>query len=180
VASTEIHFFATRGDLEEIITAVEAVRQLAYVRTGLFDEPTVELVETLLAIPEIGTAQVGDGIGCPSFLVATRPFVPAVRSVPQRRGGTKYAIDQRENPETIVIRPGGVLSDTVVIAGSLGTVSEDPASLELFALFRTKVRSRFSPIKSYRVGPRAAGILDAGGRLTANVRSPVLYDLTRN
>ncbi len=94
MASTEVQFFATRADLEEIITAVEAQRQLAYVRTGLFDEPTFEPVESLLPIPEIGTAQAGSAVQCPAYLVAARPFAPVVRSVPQRRGGTKYAIDQ--------------------------------------------------------------------------------------
>ena len=179
MAATQLQFFATRGDLEEVVRSVEAARQLAYVRAGLFDEPTVVLAESLLTIPEVGTAQGDASPKCPSYLVALRPFVPAVRSVPQRGGGTKYAIDQLENPQTIVLRPGGVLGDAVIIAGSLGTASTAPASLELYASFRAEFLASFSSIKSYRVGAQAARLLDAGARLTADVRAKPLYDLGR-
>lgn len=175
-----IQFFATREDLNEVIGVVEARKPLTYVLTGLFDEPSVDSMDSLLALPELGLAPAGDAIRCPGYLVAARPFVPVVRSVPQRRGGTKYAIDQLENPATIRIRPGGVFESFAVIAGALDSASNDPASLELYRSFMAAVRPRFQAIKSYRVGRNAAQLLDAGYRMTANVRSPKRYDLTRD
>jgi len=174
-----IQFFATREDLEEVIEAIEAKRALTFVRTGLFDEPSVDSVDSLRSIQDLGVAPAGDSMKCPNYLVGNRPFVPVVRSVLQRRGGTKYAIDQLENPQTIAIRPGGAFGDSVLIAGTLGTASKDAMSLELYQLFMGVFRPSFQAIKSFRVGRCAARLLDAGARLTQNVRSPVLYDLTR-
>jgi len=174
-----IQFFATREDLEEVIEAVEAERALTFVRAGLFDEPSADSVDSLRAIQHFGVAPAGDSMQCPNYLVGNRPFVPVVRSVLQRRGGTKYAIDQLENPQTISIRPGGAFGDFVLIAGTLGTSSHDAVSLELYRLFMGAFRLRFQAIKSFRVGRSAARLLDAGARLTQNVSSPVCYDLTR-
>ncbi len=179
MASPGIQFFATREDVKEVTEIVETQRPLTYVLTGLFDEPLVDGVDSLLDIPELGIARAGDAVQCPAYLVGARSFVPAIRSVVQRRGGTKYAIDQLENPQTIIIRPGGVFAASVMIAGTLSTVSKDPASLELYRLFLAAFRRRFESIKSYRVGRNAAHLLDTGSRLTANIRSPTLYDLTR-
>jgi hypothetical protein len=180
MAGVGIQFFATREDMEEVIGVVEAQRPLTYVRTGLFDDPAVDAVDSLLAITELGFAPAGKAAQCPRYLVGARPFVPVIRSVLQRRGGTKYSIDQLENQQTITIRPGGVFESYAVIAGTLDSVSKAPASLELYRLFMAAVRPRFQAIKSYRIGKNAAHLMDAGYRMTADVRSPTVYDLTRD
>jgi hypothetical protein len=90
----------------------------------------------------------------------------------------KYFLDQQSHPESVFLRPGGNF-DGCVIAGQIGTISDDKWSIALFRVLRTTLRKNFEKIKSYLVGKSAAKFLDAGGRLTANVRSPTEYDLVR-
>jgi hypothetical protein len=48
-----------------------------------------------------------------------------------------------------------------------------------WAGYRNAVRRRFVRVGAYWIGPEAAGLLDAGNRLTAAVQSPREYDLVR-
>lgn len=103
-----------------------------------------------------------------------------VRAIPQRRGGTKFAVDQLVNPSTVVFRPGGkVPALKVVIGGAIGTVKEDPEAAALLKLFSDEIRNRFVRVKGFWVGPSALAILRAGGRLTNAVSAPVEYDLSQ-
>jgi len=45
---------------------------------------------------------------------------PIPRSVPQKRGGVLYAIDQVVNPAPVVVKPGGLFEDSCTIAGQVG------------------------------------------------------------
>jgi len=180
VAKSQISFFATKSDLEQVLQAVEENRTLEYIPTGLFDTAAVKRVESLRTIPTLGMATVGDSNHETTYLVADHGASVEIRSVPQRQGGVKYAIDQVANPKTIVIRPGGVFQGNCVIVGQLGTASEDKDSLEAYQLFRKEFAARFKKIKSFYVGEEACTLLDKGWRLTASVKAAVEYDLRRN
>ena len=91
-----------------------------YVESGLFDEERRDVLRSLAALASLGTAIAGDLNRELTYLVRQRSGEVIVRAVAQRKGGTKYAIDQLNNPHTIVFRPGGTHSDTTLIAGSLG------------------------------------------------------------
>jgi hypothetical protein len=147
---------------------------------GLFDSPNVEPQESLLGNPNLGSMTVGDANHEADYLVFTRGISIEVRPVPQRRGGIKYAVDQLANPKTIAFRPGGAFGQACLIAGQVGTASDDPNSLELFQLFSKQTRHQFAKIKSSFVGKEAGELLDKGWRLTANAKSPTLYDLKRD
>jgi len=67
-----------------------------------------------------------------------------------------------------------------LIDGQVGTISDDPHSLELFHLFRKEIRRLFTKVKEFYVGKEAGELLDKGWRLTANAKSPALYDLKRD
>ena len=176
----QIHIFATRADLEALLRAIESKRELQYVRAGLFDLPVLNRLPSLLNDANLGIALNGDNAQEPRYLVADREVSIEVRTVPQHGGGTKHAIDQQANPRTIVFQPGGVCSESCVIAGSVGTVSEDPVSLALFQLFSKEVKRQFEKIKSFHVGKEAGESLNKGWRLTNGVKSPSLYDLKRD
>jgi hypothetical protein len=176
----QLSFFATKADLESLLRAVESERPLQFVLAGLFDSPQVQAMNSLLNVPTMGFAPSGDSNHEPRYLVAHRDLPIEVRSVPQRRGGMKYSVDQQTNQKTIVFLPGGVCEPTCLIAGQVGTISEDATSLELFQLFSRTLRREFAKIKSDYVGKEAGELLDKGWRLTANAKSPPLYDLKRN
>jgi hypothetical protein len=176
----QISFFATKADLEAFLRSVESKWQPQFVETGLFDSPKVERVYSLASASSLGVLSAGDHNQGPCYLIAPREVNIGVRSVPQRRGGIKYAVDQEDNPRTIVFRPSGIFNGCCLIDGQMGTISSDVISLELFQSFRKEMHLRFDRVKDFLVGKEAGELLDSGWRLTANEKSPVLYDLRRD
>lgn len=175
MARNQISFFATKDDLSELLEAVKSERQLQFVVGGMFDEaPDVETTKSLLGSLE--SSAKAEAI----YLL----FVPGtpieIRRVEQRRGGVRYAVDQLANPTTVVLRPGGQFNEQCLLAGQLGTASDDPNSLALFHATSKHVKRLFTKIKTFYVGKEASELLDNGWRLIANAKSPPLYDLRRD
>jgi hypothetical protein len=173
-------FFATKADLETLLRKIEIQRPLQFFETGLFDSPMVRQIHSLIGIFNLGILPVGDHNQGPCYLVASQEYFIGVRPVPQRRGGIKYALDQEQNPKTIALRPSGTFGENCLIDGQVGTISDDPSSLELFLLFRKEMRIQFTKVNEFYVGAEAMELLDKGWRLTANEKSPILYDLKRD
>jgi len=180
MARNQQSFFATHADLESLLRRIESERQLQFVETGLFDLPSIEPVHSLLGAPNLGRLPDGDHNQGPCYLVASREISIDLRPVPQRGGGIRYAVDQEQNPKTIAFRPSGAFGENCLIDGQVGTISDDPHSLELFHLFRKEIRRLFTKVKEFYVGKEAGELLDKGWRLTANAKSPALYDLKRD
>lgn len=175
----QVHFFATQADLKALLGVVELQRKLQFVRAGLFDESDQKREITLLD-SNLGIAVKGDKNLEVRYLVSDRATSVEIRAVPQYGGGTKFAIDQKSNPKTIIFWPGGVFGENCVIAGSAGTISDDEASLAIFKLFSKEIKRQFKKIQSFYVGKEAEGLLDKGWRLTSSLNSPPLYDLKRS
>lgn len=174
-----VAFFGTEDDLRPLITGIESREQFQFLECGLFDELQRPTLSTLSALSSLGVAKTGDANLEPSYLVSRLGTDIHVRTIPQRRGGTKFAVDQLANPGTLVFRPGGkVPASSVVIGGSVGTVKDDSGAAELMKLFSDEIRNRFTRVKGLWVGPSALAILRAGGRLTNAVSAPVEYDLS--
>lgn len=159
---------------------VEANRQLQFAETGLLDSNDFERRWSLLDIPGIWRAGVSDSNQTPAYLAAKRDVVLKVRPIPQRGGGLKYALDQLANPETVVLRLGGVSEEGCLLAGQVGTASANPDSVDLYRVFCTALVSQFTKMKSYYVGNEAAELLERGWRLTSSAKSPRIYDLRRD
>lgn len=175
--SKSIAFFAANEDLKAVAAAIETEQRLKYVLAGLFDTPDLSIAGSAKDVELFGIAQKGDQAQERSYLIAPASREINVREVPQRRGGVKYAIDQMQNPASVVIKPGGRYGDIAVISGQVGTAVDDASALELFKSFEREIKRRFSKVKSYYVGPSAKELMDSGARLTASVRSPAEYDL---
>jgi len=163
-----VPFFATRGDLITVVHEVTQARPVDFVHAGLFAEPRPQVL-----------VDVADLSAFEAYLVVDRGGVVSLRQVSQRKGGHMYAVDQLENPHTIVLHIGGVLADQHLIAGHIGTVGNSKQSDEMHSLFARVIRKRFEKIKSFYVGPEAAAMLDSGARLSATPKSPMAYDRTR-
>lgn len=176
----QVSFFATKADLETLLRAIESKRQVQYVVTGLFDSPRIEPIPSLLTVPDLGYLTTGDQNQATGYLVAARETSIKFEPVPQRRGGVKYAVDQLANPTTVAFRPGGAFGEKCLIAGDVGTATDDLSSLQLFRLFCDELSRQFTKIQSDYVGRDAGKLLDRGWRLTANAKSPPIYDLKRD
>lgn len=172
-------FFATPDDMRQWVSAVEESCELQYIETGLFDSPEQPLLYSLLEDPMLGKAAFGNYPLEKFYLVSRRGASITIRPVPQRRGGTKYAIDQLENPHTITLGAGGIFQDKFIIEGQLGTVSKDPESSSLFQLFSRKMRGSFTVIKGYKVGRFTEKLMNEGWRLVHSAKAPPEYYLMR-
>ena len=166
--------------MESLLQNVESKHQLQFVETGLFDFPKIEPIHSLLSVPNLGILEAGDHNQGPCYLVAAREISIEIRPVIQRRGGIKYAVDQQANSKTIAFRPSGSFHDTCLIDGQVGTISNDPSSLELFKVFHNEIGRQFKKTMEFYVGKEAFELLENGWRLTGNVKSPTLYDLKRD
>lgn len=168
MSKKQVSFFATRGDLTAVAQEVTQVRPVDFVHAGLFAEPRLQVL-----------ADVDHFCAFETYLVVDRGIVVSLRPVSQRAGGQMYAVDQVDNPDTIVLHVGGVLADQHLIAGQIGTVGNSKQSDEIHSLFVRLIRKRFEKVKAFYVGPEAAAMLDSGARLSATPKSPKEYDLTR-
>lgn len=92
------NLFATAADLQSGFARLEAVSEVRYVQCGLFDSHDVHEYCRGSEIPELGIARSGNTNLETHYLVIERGSRVQVRSVLQRGGGTKYAIDQLEIP----------------------------------------------------------------------------------
>src|ERR1022692_2747516 len=174
--SSVYNFFATAEDLSRILRTVESCHALQYARCGLFDGPDCPVFERLSLLPDFGVAQAGDSNLEPTFLVLPKGARLHVRTVRQRRGGNKYAVDQLANPGTEVIRPGGKFREVAVIAGMVGTVHKDEKAETLMKAFFASLKAEFTSVKSYVVGPEARRLHDLGMRLTKSLDASQEFD----
>jgi hypothetical protein len=178
--SQAIYFFSTRADLVSVLQLAESKRSLKYALAGMFLEPDIRYFCSGIQIEGLGSAKKGDQIHENKYLVIDSNEEIAVREVPQRRGGIKYAIDQQINPASIAFVPGGIFQENFVIQGELSTCTDDPVSKELLRLFATEIQRQFVKIQEFYVGKEAAALLDRGYRLTQSVHAPLEYDLARS
>jgi len=173
-----ISFFATRHDLVGLLSAAEKEAPLRYCRAGMFEANEQECWDSVLNLPNLGNAPAGDRNLIPFFLIVKEGTPIQVREVPKLRGGVGYAIDQQMNSSSVVFFPGGTFGNAL-IAGDLGTATNDPTSTDLLNRCDREIRRQFKRIKSYYVGREAEQMLDAGHRLTASTSSPKDCDLSK-
>lgn len=176
--STAYNFYGTGEDILNVLRVVEASYPLQYVECGLFDERERPIFHSFSSLPALGIAQTGESVGEPTFLVMLEGDKLNVRTVPQRRGGTKYAVDQQANPGTATICPGGMYKHFALIAGMVGTVHHDEKAKKLMKAFSGALKRDFKKMKSYLVGPEAKKLHDSGMRLTISVFAPAEFNLS--
>ena len=161
MANKNIPFFATGADISSLAKAINLMHPVQFVVAGLFDTPVAEVSYELVNPMPLTT-----------YLVVDRNSLISIRTVPQRGGGVKYAIDQMQNSNATSFRFGGFLEDRLV-AGQFGASESN----ELSSIISKLMRKQFEKIKSYYVGPEAVRLLDSGVRLTPTSKSPETYEL---
>jgi hypothetical protein len=172
-----VRFFATRNDQLPMLRQVTVGRSLSYVPAGVFDEEPSPF-DSHDQIPSLGVAESDDRNRVAAFLVLPANVRVQPRPIHLQAGGTRVAIDQLINPKSVTFRAGGEWDGgSAIIAGDLGTISDDPMSVELWSAFAKPIKKVWKRVKAYYVGPEALAVLRRGGRLTASVKSPQMYDL---
>ena len=179
MANKQIMFFATTADIISVMSALEIAESLQYTRAGLFNTNRPQNYLSYIDIPDFGRTTHPNAVGNPMYLLSSQVVQIKVRDVPQKSGGVLFAIDQLENPDSVVLRPGGWYGNDVILYGMLGTVSQSAESKRLFILVAKVFRKHFTKQQEFLVGPDAREAWNAGVRLTIGASSPLEFDLKR-
>lgn len=171
------YFFATRKDLDPGIRSIEAKSRLRYVLMGSFDSPEIVSYQSALDLPDIGFSIHGDQAHERSYLVMHDDEEVVERQVPQKRGGTRYFVDQMLNPDSLMFRPCGIFTNIAIIRGEISTLGGTQAALDLYNDFSKTLVTGFKKVKSYYLGPEALKLAQGRIRLTHAVHVPSEYDL---
>jgi len=197
--SRRIQFFARKEDILSAAARVESVGPVRYVKYGQIVGSDAPTYASIADIGDLGNAAYDSASACAKYLVY-RPEVPfKLRplktltaednertyieildvQIPVKPGGLtqkvgkpRFAIDQLINPDCVVVNPGGIWNGNVLLRGELSTVSGTQISRDLFSRFSRAIKSQFTPMRSYYVGPGALEFLRAGNRLTQAVQCP--------
>jgi hypothetical protein len=97
--------------------------------------------------------------------------------VPQKSGGSLFAVDQRGNSDTALLQPGGRYGNSIILCGMIGTISTSETSKSLYMELARIFRSLFRKQREFYVGPEALEACNAGARLTISAFSPSEFNL---
>lgn len=173
----QFSFFATKNDLLPILN--DAKSKIPYIFSILEKHGELSIYKSPEEIRDLSIMPIGDQNKSNTYLLIDPMEQLKIRSVEQRNGGVKVFYDQIACPKSVFLRPGGFLNDSnCIIAGQIGTVSNNEWSIALYKRIFSLIKKKFTKIKSFYVGDEASKKLNNGYRLTTNIRSPVDYDLT--
>ncbi|MBZ4192650.1 hypothetical protein [Niabella beijingensis] len=177
--SKQTLFFAVLEDVTQILQDIEATIDIHYYKAGLLDTRDIPAYNSIFDAPNVGIALSGDWNHIDRYLVLKETAQLSIREIPQRAGGEKYSVDQMNNSQSIELKLGGILTTKrgVIVAGRVGTISEDSGPNELYKLFSGKIKKHFKRIGAFYVGKIAEEKLREGWRLVTNEKSPKEYDL---
>ena len=177
--SKQTMFFMTLNDFKEIGENVESLFSIRYYKMGLLDSNIVPSYNSIFQSPNLGYPEFGDWNYNDDFLIMPNNCQLNIREVPQRKGGLKYAVDQRINPISITLNLGGVYSekDKIIVAGRVTTISDDSFSNEIYKVITAKIKKQFKQIDGFYVGKEAMEKLKEGWRLVTNEKLDKGFDL---
>lgn len=172
----QINFFCTRDDILGLMREVSE-DGCSIFRVGHFRELAESGPYSIQALPEFGICTAGQQALCPAYLLLPAGSSPLGRKVGLATSEEKWAVDVAAAPGSVYLRPGGEFETDVLIAGALSADPGSAWSADLFKSLKRTMSADFVRVRSYWLGPQANAVLNRGGRLTANVRSPQQYDL---
>lgn len=178
--SKQMTFFATKKDVLLIMERIENRFEIEYVVAGMFDSGTVTKYFTLKGVSDIGFTNFGSWISLDNrFIIVAKNTQINVREVPQRKGGTKFAIDLMHNPFAVELSTGGVYrrKHNILVAGRLAIMNDDGFSNQVYQAAFTEIKNSFRKINTCYVGGEAEEKLKEGWRLVTNEKSSKEYDL---
>ena len=165
-------FYATAQDLTPVLSLLEAQKKLQYT-------PMLDVVSnkpqnyfSYADIPDFGRTCHPTGVMNPTYLVALRGTVVQVKTIYLRTGGVNFSIGQGLNRDTVTLSPGGMYGNDVLLYGTIATVSESEASLELYDFMVEPYLARFTQVHEFYLGPEAFDLWKSGVRLTTAAIGP--------
>jgi hypothetical protein len=173
-------FFATPEDLLPVLLSVEARQSVAYTLCEHLHEPRVDRFLTAHELPTLfQPAPFESAVLGAAYLVTESATDIVLRQLSPFEGKDRWAVDQLCNPDSTVLRHGGLYGDNVLLRGEIRTAHKTKVALRLQRAFDAAVRKHFVKIRWCYVGREAEALLDSGYRLTAAQQCPTESDLRR-
>jgi hypothetical protein len=171
--------FATKNDWIPILTDFEATTKVKYTPSGMFPNSEPEIYDTCRELPDLGEAVWGQSIQERHYLILMDETPVFSRGVRLNTGETRHVRDHGNNPESVILWPGGVMeAHRAVISGEISKLSKLEITEALFRGLSKLIKKRFPSVDGYRVGPEAAALKHKGYRLTSDIRGSTEYDLS--
>lgn len=117
-------FYATASDLGPLLSSLEAQKKLQYTLAGMFEANRPRTYRSYADIPRFGQPHHPSSVANPYWLISPETTAIRVEAVPQRAGGTLFAISQKFNEDTLTFRPGGRYEGDVLLYGEVSTISD--------------------------------------------------------
>jgi hypothetical protein len=173
-------FFATAGDLLPVLMSVEAKRAVVYSPFGHIHEFRADHYGTARDLPTLFRPQPYESsVGGPAYLVTEAGTDVVLRQLSRYEGKVRWAVDQLANPDSTVLRHGGLYKANILLNGEVRTAYKTTIAQRLQRAFDAAIRRHFVKIKAFYVGPAAEALLDSGCRLAAAEQCPLEFDLRR-
>ncbi len=173
-------FFATADDLLPVLLSVEARHAVTYTPFDHVYEPRADHFLTVRDIPTLFQPQPFESAGSgPAYLVTEAGTEVVLRQLSHYEGRDRWSVDQLANPDSTVLRHGGMYGDNVLLQGEVRTAYKTKVAARLQRAFDVAIRKHFVKIGAFYVGPGAEALLDSGCRLTAAEQCPPESDLRR-
>jgi len=174
-----IMFFSLLEDLEPVLRNVEQAYPIKYYKFGMFDSNETPTFNSIFDVPDLGYTKFEEMVAADSYLIIPSGIKLNIREIPQRKGETKFTVDQLINKQSVVITVAGIYTgkENVLIAGSFDTPYSEEFPQEIFNFFSKQVKKRFKRIAEFYVSPLAEERLKKGWRLVTSELSPPEYDL---
>lgn len=174
----QVSFYATKNDLAIVLETAVSKVPFYFATIDEDKEMPPVIYNTTSNILDLGVAINGDQNHEKKYLLIAPNIKPKVRFIKQQRGGYKQFFDQKSHPQSVVLWPGGVLRDyECIVAGQIGTISNDKWSVNLYKALSLELKKRFIKVKAYYVGDEAMKKLETGARLTTSNRLPEEFGL---
>ena len=170
-------FYATARDLAPVLSLLEAQKRLQYTPMRRVVSDKAQIYLSYADIPDFGRTHDPTAVMNPAYLVALQGTAVQVETIYPRTGGVNFAIGQNLNKDTVTLRPGGMYGHDVLLYGSIGTVSESDASLNLYDFMVEPYLARFTPVHEFFLGPEALDLWKSGVRLNTSATSTCDDDL---
>jgi len=170
------NIFLCGEDIRPIVELIERDFDLNYFVARSPDSEAIPKLDSLLDTK--GVVNYGDWNLNNDYLIIEKGKPLNIRSVEQRKGGVRYFVDQKENPDSIIFKPSGIFKEKILVGGFVGTISDTEFSLKLYKAFSMLIKKNFKKrIGNFYVGEKALMNLHQGWRLVTDDKSPIEYDL---
>jgi intein/homing endonuclease len=173
-----MHFFATKEDLIEVLSAIETRRPIKYVKTGHYDSQNFLIYNSAKDFSTLGISKYGDH-QTEVYLILDKEIDLVIEKKTREDGSIRYSIahgGNYPNKTSICFFPGGFYKKKFLVSGHFDTIRKEKESKTLYSLFTRNFRKLFTKIGSFYVG-KGVFSLPKDIRLVGIYKQPLSMDL---